>query len=56
MYLQPIKNDDPKIDFYTIYKRETMEYDTQYLQKYSEDLSTTLIFVSFRSDFITVWC
>jgi hypothetical protein len=45
MYLQPIKNDDPKLDFYTMYKRETLEYDTEYMQKYNEDLNTTLIFV-----------
>ena len=47
MYLQPIKNDDPQLDFYTMYKRETMEYDTEYMQKYNEDLNTTLIFVGF---------
>ena len=46
-YFQPIKHDDPKLDFYTMYKRETMEYDTQYLDKYNEDLNTTLIFVRF---------
>jgi len=45
MYLQPIKNDDPQLDFYTMYKREMMEYDTEYMQKYNEDLNTTLIFV-----------
>ena len=45
MYLQPIKNDDPRLDFYTMYKRETMEYDTDYMKKYNEDLNTTLIFV-----------
>jgi len=45
MYFQPIKNDDPRLDFYTMYKRETMEYDTDYMQKYNEDLNTTLIFV-----------
>ena len=45
MFLQPIKNDDPQLDFYTMYKRETMEYDTEYMQKYNEDLNTTLIFV-----------
>ena len=44
MYLKPIKN-DPKLDFYTMYKRETTEYDTEYMQKYNEDLNTTLIFV-----------
>ena len=45
MYFQPIKNDDPQVDFYTMYKRETVEYDTEYMQKYNEDLNTTLIFV-----------
>ena len=54
MYLQPIKNDDPQLDFYTMYKRETMEYDTEYMQKYNEDLNTTLIFVRFSVPFITV--
>ena len=47
MYLQPIKNDDPQLDFYTMYKRETAEYDTEYMQKHNEDLNTTLIFVRF---------
>ena len=47
MFFQPIKNDDPKLDFYTMYKRETSEYDTEYMQKYNEDLNTTLIFVRF---------
>ena len=45
MYLQPIKNDDPQLDFYATYKRETVEYDTEYMQKHNEDLNTTLIFV-----------
>ena len=45
MYFQPIKTDDPQLDFYTLYKRETVEYDTEYMQKYNEDLNTTLIFV-----------
>jgi hypothetical protein len=51
MYFQPIKTNDPKLDFYTIYKRETMEYDTEYMQKYNEDLNTTLIFVRFPLPF-----
>jgi len=54
MYLQPIKNDDPQLDFYTMYKRETTEYDTEYMQKYNEDLNTTLIFVRCCIPFITV--
>jgi hypothetical protein len=52
MYLQPIKNDDPQLDFYTMYKRETMEYDTEYMNKYNEDLNTTLIFVSSGVPFV----
>ena len=26
------------IDFYTMYERETVEYDIEYMQKYNEDL------------------
>ena len=47
MYLQPIKNDDPELDFYAMYKRETTEYDVEYMEKHNEDLNTTLIFVRF---------
>jgi len=43
MYLPPIKNDDPQFDFYTMYKRETMEYDTEYMQKYNEGLNTSCV-------------
>jgi len=56
MFLLPIKNDDPKIDFYTMYKREATEYDTEYMQNYNEDLNTTLIFVRFCNDLVTVRC
>ena len=45
-FFQPIKNDDTRLDFYTMYKREATEYDTDYVKKYDEDLNTTLIFVS----------
>jgi len=48
MYFQPIKNDDPRLDFFTMYKQEAIEYDTDYMQKHNEDLNTTLIFVRFR--------
>jgi len=44
-FLQPIKTDDPRIDFYTVYKKEATEYNTDYVKKYDEDLNTTLIFV-----------
>jgi len=45
-FFQPIKNDDARLDFYTVYKKEVTEYDTDYVKKYDEDLNTTLIFVS----------
>jgi len=54
MFLQPIKNDDPKLDFYTTYKREATEYDTEYMQNYNGDLDTTLILVRFRDDLVTL--
>ena len=51
MYLQPIKNNDHELDFYTMYRRETMDYDTEYMRKCNEDLNTTLIFVRIRDPF-----
>lgn len=45
MHLQPIKNDNPQLDPYTMNKRETVEYDTEYMTKYNEDLNTTFILV-----------
>ena len=56
MFLQPIKNDDPQLDFFTMYKREAMEYDTDYMQNHNEDLNTTLIFVRFRVPLINAPC
>ena len=45
MFFPAIKSDDPRLDFYTMYKREATEYDVDYVRKYDEDLNTTLIFV-----------
>ena len=45
IFFQPIKTDDPRVDFYTVYKRESAEHDAEYVKKYDEDLNTTLIFV-----------
>ena len=55
MYFEPIKNGDPKFDFYAMYKREAGEYDTEYMQGYNEDLNSTLIFVRFSLPF-TILC
>ena len=40
-----VKNNDPRADFYTMYKREATEYDTEYAKKYDDDINITLIFV-----------
>ena len=48
-FFQPIKTDDSRLDFYTMYKREATEFDTEYVKKYDEDLNTTLIFVRLLS-------
>ena len=53
-HFPPIKNDDPRLDFYTTYKRETTEYDNVYMEKYNEDLSNTLIFVRFFGDSVAM--
>ena len=46
-FFQPIKTEDPRVDFYTVYKREAAEHDAEYVKKYDEDLNTTLIFVRY---------
>jgi len=51
-FFQPIKTGDARLDFYTMYKREATEYDTNYIKKYDDDLNTTLIFVSRPSEWI----
>ena len=52
-FFQPAKIDDPRLDFYTVYKREANEYDTDYVKKYDDDLNTTLIFVRHSSRALT---
>lgn len=43
--MTPLKSDEARTDFYSVYKRESTEYDTNYVKKYEEDLNTTLVFV-----------
>ena len=49
MFFQPIKNGDAHLNFYTMYKKEATEYDTNYIKKYDDDLNTTLIFMRCRT-------
>jgi hypothetical protein len=46
LFMLPLKSDEARTDFYTVYNRESIEYDTNYVKKYEEDLNTTLVFVS----------
>jgi hypothetical protein len=50
MFMQPLKSEDPRLDFYSMYKREAIEYDNNYVRKYDEDLNITLIFVYLSRD------
>ena len=38
--------EDHRSEFYKHYRREAEEYDREFMEKYDEDLNTTLIFVS----------
>ena len=54
-FIPPIKTGDPRVDFYTMYKRESAEHETYYVKKYDEDLNTTfnirtLLVIYFAND------
>ena len=47
-FLQPLKTNDARADFFAVYRRESEEFDKENTKKYDEDLNTSLIFVSLR--------
>ncbi|KAF9647862.1 hypothetical protein BDM02DRAFT_3097359, partial [Thelephora ganbajun] len=47
--MPPLKSDEARTDFYTVYKRESTEYDANYVKKHDEDLNTTLVFAGLFS-------
>ena len=47
----PLTQEDHQARFYVDYRRVADQYDEEFLKKYNEDLTTTLIFVSFASIF-----
>jgi hypothetical protein len=51
---QPTKSDDPQVEFYNRYERETIAYDTEHMKQDGEDLGTILIFVGFHVPLITI--
>ena len=44
-FFDPLKTNNPRTDFYNMYRRESQEYDQDYARPF-EDLNTLLIFVS----------
>ena len=54
MHLQPTKSDDPQVEFYDRYERETIAYDTEHMKQDGEDLNIILIFVGFCVSIITI--
>ena len=45
-FFEPLRSNDPRTDFFAVYRKEADEFDRDYAKKYDEDLNTSLIFVS----------
>ena len=45
-FFEPLRTNDSRTDFFAVYRRESEEFDRDYVKKYDEDLNTSLIFVS----------
>jgi len=44
-FFDPLRTNDPRTDFFAVYRKESEEFDRGYARKYDEDLNTSLIFV-----------
>ena len=53
-FFRRIKTEEPRVDFYSMYKRKSAKYDTDYVKKYDENLDTTLIFGRYSSSYLVV--
>jgi len=45
-FFEPLRSNDPRADFFAVYRKQSDEFDRDYARKYDEDLNTSLIFVS----------
>jgi len=45
-FFDPLRTNDSRNDFFAVYRRESADFDRDYVKKYDEDLNTSLIFVS----------
>ena len=50
----PSTQEDHRARFFEEYRKEAEDYDREFMKKYDEDLNTTLIFVSFSSQWLAV--
>jgi len=52
-FFNPLRTNDSRADFFTVYRKESSDFDRDYAGRYDGDLNTTLIFVS-RPIFVIV--
>ncbi|KAF9642358.1 hypothetical protein BDM02DRAFT_3273496, partial [Thelephora ganbajun] len=48
-FFDPLRTNDPRADFFAVYRRESGDFDRDYAGKYDEDLNTSLIFAGLFS-------
>ncbi|KAF9642355.1 hypothetical protein BDM02DRAFT_3273495, partial [Thelephora ganbajun] len=48
-FFDPLRTNDPRADFFAVYRRESADFDRDYAGKYDEDLNTSLIFAGLFS-------
>ncbi|KAF9649283.1 hypothetical protein BDM02DRAFT_1937572 [Thelephora ganbajun] len=48
-FFDPLRTNDPRTDFFAMYRRESQDFDRDYAGKYDEDLNTSLIFAGLLS-------
>ena len=44
-FFEPVKTNDSRAEFFAAYRKESSEFDRDYVGKYDGDLNTSLIFV-----------
>ena len=45
-FFEPLRTNNPRADFFAVYRKESSDFDRENAKKYDEDLNTSLIFVS----------
>ena len=51
-FFDPLRTNNSRADFFSVYRKESDEFDREYTKKYDEDLNTSLIFVSYLISFL----